>query len=216
MTETAEATQTQTDATSSEAAATSLLTSAAAAATDSTASEETKTPATEVKTEETRVEGAPETYDFKAPEGKAYDSALLESLSSSAKAANLTQDAAQKLLDGMAPKLVERQLEQVKQVQNQWVETSKVDPEFGGVKLQENLGIAKKALDQFDPVPAGQTTTALRTLLETTGFGNHPDVVRLLYRAGKAISEDKFVSGASISEKPRDIGAILYDNTTKG
>ena len=32
-------------------------------------------------------------------------------------------------------------------------------------------------------------------VLEESGLGNHPEVIRVFYRAGKAISEDRFVAG---------------------
>lgn len=150
-----------------------------------------ETPATETTTTETTAaSGAPEKYEFTAPEGKAYDPAILESFSGAAKEANLTQDAAQKLIDTMVPTLQARQADQLKAIHQEWQNASTADKEFGGEKLTENLGVARKALDTF-------ATPELRTLLETTGLGNHPEMLRLLYRAGKAISEDKFVGGAA-------------------
>lgn len=165
--------------------------------------------------EPAKPEGAPEKYEFKAPEGKEYDSQLVESFSEAAKDANLTQDAAQKLLEKMSPALAARQAEQVQAIQQEWVESSKADKEFGGEKLQENLAVTRKALEAFDPIPQGQTTTALRTLLEETGLGNHPEVIRFMYRAGKAISEDKFVAGHPSNTGEVDAAKVLYDNTTK-
>ena len=39
-------------------------------------------------------------------------------------------------------------------------------------------------------------TPELRDVLNMTGLGNHPEIIRAFYRAGKAISEDAFVSGS--------------------
>ncbi len=205
MTETTEAAPPKTDAT--EAAATSLLTSTEVTATDQQQGEAQKTEAPKVE-ETAKPEGAPESYDFKAPEGKGYDPAVLDSFSAAAKQANLTQDAAQKLLESMAPALAERQQAQVKAVQDGWLDASRSDKEFGGDKLQSNLAVAKTALDKF-------ASPELKSLLTTTGLGNNPEVIRMFYRAGKAISEDTFVSGSPSTDKSRDIGAILYDNTKR-
>lgn len=164
---------------------------------------------TETKTE-TKTEGAPEKYEFKAPEGKELDPDLLTSFSDAAKDANLSQDSAQKLLDKMAPTLAARQVAQVEAIHKEWKDTSSSDKEFGGEKLKENMGVAKKALDAFDPIGKDQTTTPLRTLLEETGLGNHPEVIRLLYRAGKAISEDTFVSGHGGKSSEPDAASVLY------
>lgn len=134
-------------------------------------------------------EGAPEKYEFVAPEGKEYDQEVIESFSEAARELNLTQEAAQKMLEKMAPKLADRQNEQVEAIRSEWTAQSKADKEFGGEKISENLAIAKKALDAFG-------TPELRTLLNDSGLGNHPEIIRAFYRAGKSISEDGYV-GAS-------------------
>ncbi len=151
--------------------------------------------------------GAPDKYEFKAPEGKAYDSNLLAALEAGARDANMPQDAAQKLLDQMSPKLEERQAEQVVAIRKEWFEASKSDKEFGGDKLEANLGIAKKALDTFG-------SPELNKLLVSTGLGNHPEMIRLMFKAGKALSEDSFVAGSAPSVSPSKATAVLYDKTT--
>lgn len=173
-------------------------------------------PVTEGKpTTETKPEGAPEKYDFKAPEGKEYDSVVLDSFSEAAKEANLTQDAAQKLLEKVAPALATRQQEQVKAIQDGWAESSRSDKEFGGEKLKENLGIAKKALDQFSPNNADGSKSEFRKLLDDTGMGNHPEFIRFMFRAGKAISEDSFVSGAPNNKANTNAADVLYPTMKK-
>lgn len=153
--------------------------------------------------------GAPEKYEFKAPEGTEFDSGILEAFSGAAKEANLSQDAAQKLLAKMAPALATRQDEQVKAIHEEWRTASAADPEFGGAKLTENLGVARKAYETF-------ATPELRKLLDTTGMGNHPEVIRMMYRVGKAISEDKFVGGNARSGATANPANVLYDKTAKG
>lgn len=150
--------------------------------------------------------GAPEKYEFKAAEGQKFDDSVLEQFSEVARELDLPQDAAQKVLDKMAPVLQARQAEVVEKMRTEWADTAKTDKEFGGEKLNENLSVAKKALDQF-------ATPELRTLLNETGLGNHPEVIRMFYRAGKAISEDQsFVSGRPMASK-QDKAAVLYDKT---
>jgi hypothetical protein len=165
----------------------------------------TSTESAEAKTE-VKVEGAPETYAFVAPEGKTYDANILSAFEASAKEANLTQDAAQKLLDSMAPKIAERQTEQVLAINKEWLDSSKTDKEFGGDALDANLGIAKKALDKFG-------SPELSKLLGTTGLGNHPEVIRAFVKIGKTLSEDTFVSGLAPAARTASASAVLYDNT---
>jgi hypothetical protein len=148
--------------------------------------------------------GAPEKYEFKAEEGRAFDPKVIEQFSEVARELDLPQDAAQKILDKMAPTLAARQAEALEAARADWADTARTDKEFGGDKLNENLAVAKKALDQFG-------TPELRTLLNESGLGNHPEVIRVLYRAGKAISEDRFVGG-SVGGPPasRDAARALY------
>ena len=158
-----------------------------------------------------KADGAPEKYEFKAPEGREYDAEVINNFSEVAKELNLSQDAAQKLLDKMAPIVEQRQIQQIEQVRTQWAEAARADKEFGGEKLSENLAVAKKALDQFG-------TPELRTLLNESGLGNHPDVIRFMFRAGKAISEDRYVGGdvgKGGKSQPKgfnDLAAALYES----
>jgi hypothetical protein len=169
-------------------------------------------PADAAKTEASaEAKAAPETYEFKAPEGRVFDSEVIAEYSKVAKELNLSQEAAQRVLDAVGPKLAERQAAQIEAVRNGWADNSKADKEFGGDKLTENLGVAKKALDQFG-------TAELRSLLNESGLGNHPEVIRFMYRAGKAISEDQLVVGTKGSAKPagprsfNDFADALYSS----
>lgn len=151
--------------------------------------------------QESKPQGAPEKYEFKAPEGAAaFDDQVLEQFSEVARELNLPQDAAQKVLDKMGPAIQARQAETIQAARSMWAESAKSDKEFGGEKLTENLAVAKKALDQFG-------SPELRALLNESGLGNHPEMIRVLYRAGKAISEDRFIgAGRGGKATPRSNG----------
>ena len=157
--------------------------------------------AAETKDEGEKPEGAPEKYEWAAPEGVTLDESIMGSLSEVAKELNLPQAAAQKLVDKIAPVMAQRQIEQFEALRTEWRQASSSDQEFGGAKLTENMAVAKKALDAFG-------TPEFRQLLEQTGMGNHPEVIRTFYRAGKAISEDGLVSG-SAPKAPRDARSLF-------
>lgn len=141
--------------------------------------------------------GAPEKYEaFTLPEGMEVDEELLAEFTPTLKELGLTQAAAQKVMD-FAPKLIERTVQQttaalLDQVgmadRASWSESSRTDKEFGGDKLNENLAVAQKAMTAFG-------TPELRAVLNKTGLGNHPELIRAFVRAGKAISEDGYVPG---------------------
>lgn len=154
--------------------------------------------------------GAPEVYEFKAPEGKEYDPAALAKFSDVARKHNLTQDAAQNLLDDLAPVVAERQQQAIEAVQAEWTASAKADKEFGGDSLDANLSVAKKALEKFG-------SPELRTLLNESGLGNHPEIIRAFYRAGKSISEDSVVTSSIGGGLPSNRGAanVLYPSQQK-
>lgn len=146
---------------------------------------------------------APESYEFKPIDGVSVAPEVIERFSAVAKDLKLSQEAAQKVFEEMAPAIQAHQVAQVQAVTAEWAKQSTADPEFGGEKLQENLAVAKKALDTFG-------TPELRNLLNESGLGNHPDVIRFMYRAGRAISEDKFVVAGASQAKAKDPAEILF------
>lgn len=149
-------------------------------------------------------QGAPEKYEFKAPEGVKLDDAVIGEFEVVARELGLSQDAAQKVIEKVAPKLAERtaaqQAEAFAKFRSDLVEQVRTDKELGGEKLAENLAVARKALDNLG-------TPALRTLLEQSGLGDHPEIIRMFYKAGKAISEDGFVPGGKGPQGGEDTAA---------
>lgn len=184
----AKASATQQPATDAAKAATD----AAAAATDQTAADQAAADkaATDAKAAE---KVAPEKYEFKAPEGVTLDPEALGEFEGLAKELKLSQEDAQKVTDigaKMAQKWAANQAEAIQTAAAEWASTSSADKEFGGENLAENLATSKKALDAFG-------TPELTTLLNDSRLGNHPEVIRFMYRAGKAISGDRMVTGGA-------------------
>lgn len=163
-------------------------------------------PEGEAKEGQGKPEGAPEKYEFAQPDGVEMDEAGLAAFSDFAKSVNLSQEAAQAMLDKLAPAMAQRQQAVIEATRQQWAETARTDKEFGGDKLTDSLASAKKALDQFG-------TPELRTLLNDSGLGNHPEMIRLMVRAGKAISEDSFVGGGTgAPASSKNAASSLYPN----
>lgn len=156
--------------------------------------------------ETAKPEGAPEKYEFKAPEGQQFDDVVIGAFSEVAKELNLTQDAAQKVVDKINPILAARQVEAVETAKKEWAEQTKSDKEIGGDKLTESMSAATKAFKTF-------ATPEFAELLDKSGFGNHPEVIRVFAKVGKAISEDNLVVGG---KRPSNGGksheAVLYPN----
>ena len=171
----------------------------------------------ESKTSESEApEGAPENYEFNAKVADApqeLDPEVLTAFGDVAKELNLSQEAAQKVLDKVAPVVQAKQAKALEDAKAGWVNDSQSDEEFGGENFDANLKTAKSALDTFG-------NDALKSLLVETGFGNHPEIIRFMYRAGKAISEDSYIGNSEGADSlstsgPKDFNAIansLYSN----
>lgn len=195
--------QTPTDGAASQPAAPAPATAAVQDGQQQQPAEGSPAPAEGEGKPEAKAEGAPESYKFTIPEGSNVDEAGIKAFSEFAREANLSQEAAQALMDKLAPAMAQRQAEVIEATKAEWIASTKADAEFGGDKLAENLGVAKKALETFG-------SDALRQLLNETGLGNHPEIIRAFYRAGKAISEDRLVVGGGGVAGPQTLADRLY------
>lgn len=139
-------------------------------------------------------------YDFKVPEGVQLDTAMADEFKALAKDAKLPADTAQKVVD-LAIKREQARAEAFAKQVDDWAKQVKADPELG---KEENLAAARSFVNTFGD-------DDLKSLLNSTGMGNHPAVVRALLKASKAISEDKFIAGKSDAEPAKkDPAAVLY------
>lgn len=148
---------------------------------------------------------APEQYaDFTVPEGYTLQGELGDEFKAIAKELDLTQEQAQKLIN-LDVKRGQAIQQETHKASAEWLAQTQADKEIGGTALTENVALAKKALDTFG-------TPELKTLLQQSGLGNHPEIIRAFYRAGKAISEDSFVPGGTSSQAPGDPAKTLFPN----
>ena len=74
-----------------------------------------------------------------------------------------------------------------------WEKAAKADKEFGGADFDKNVAQAVKAIEVFG-------TPELRTLLDESGLGSHPEVIRFAMRAAKGISESDVAGETKASD----------------
>lgn len=158
-------------------------------------------------------EGAPDKYeDFTLPEGYEPDVDTLDSFKDFAKSKNLSQDEAQQLIDLQTKNLEDnftKLQDEWKNIQKEWREDSEKDKEFGGTAFNENLGLAKKALDEFG-------NKELAEALEVTGMGNHPELIRFLVNVGKKMAEDGVLRSGADQRGDKTPAEILFPGMAKG
>lgn len=97
------------------------------------------------------------------------------------------------------------------EVQESWIATAKDDKEYGGPELPKNMELAKRVLEKYG-------TPEFKAILEDPKqgrFGNHPELVRVLVRIGKSMSEDQLIlPGAQGAKRPVSAAEKLYGEGT--
>tara|TARA_R110000824_G_scaffold218827_3_gene405521 strand:+ start:286 stop:921 length:636 start_codon:yes stop_codon:yes gene_type:complete len=153
----------------------------------------------------------PETYEFSMPEGVKLDEAIAADFSLIAKDASLTQVQADKFVSmyqkAQADGLEAQQTAWQDQI-SEWRDEASSDSEIGGAKFQENIGLAKKGLDVFG-------NEKLKEALNTSGMGNHPEIIRMLTKIGAAVSDDSFVFGKNNPQVKKSHADIMFPNQGK-
>lgn len=176
---------------------------AAAEAANAEAAKAEAAKAEAAKAEAGKNTGAPETYEFKLPDGVHLPEEGVTAFGEFAKAQDMPQEAAQDLLGKLAPAMQQRQEAVLASAREEWTAQVKADKELGGDKLEENLAVAVKAREQFG-------SEELTTLLNETSLGNHPALVRFFFKVGKAISEDGHVTAGGASAEGKTPAQKMY------
>lgn len=149
-------------------------------------------------------QGAPEAYTpFTVPDGASMDDAGLTAFGEFAKGLNMTQDAAQAMLDKLAPAAAQQQAARLAAMRQEWQTAIQADPELG---KPENQAVVKDAITKFGDAE-------LTDLLEGSGLIDHPAVARAFLKAGRAISPDKVITGRQPGQSPNaSVAQRLYPN----
>lgn len=167
------------------------------------AAEPAVAPEVESKKEEVNAEPQKEpeweAYEITPPEGVEVDKAQLADFTTFANELKIPKDKAEAFSHAFAKK-------QLEAVQNQiadWRTQAEADKELGGANYEQNVGIAKKALEKFGG-------DAVLDVLNKTGLGNHPEIIRWAYRVGKAMSDDVVLTqtGGTPKAEPTFVSAL--------
>jgi hypothetical protein len=175
--------------------------------------------------EEGKIEvlGAPEAYDVKVPaalaeQGMAFDKEVFDLVEPELRALNLSNDAAQALVAAYAEKVIPalqarsekgatEQLEaDSAKVRKEWADAARADPEIGGANFDKTVDACAQVWDKFGIKPG----VGIRQLLNDSGIGNHPDMLRFLSRVASVTGEGRFVGGDGAGADTRPIWDRIY------
>lgn len=175
----------------------------------STAPQEGAAPSEAPKVENIEAPKAPQeiTYtDFALPEGFEFKSDILNKFTSAAKELKLDQPSAQKMVDiatEHAKMIIDSQAEQLAKTRESWVESIKTDKDFGGGKFNETIERAQRSLKTYG-------SNELVDILNSSGLGDNPEVIKLLAKIDKATSDDRIIDGRPNNNTGKAPAEIIY------
>lgn len=155
----------------------------------------------------------PPKYELKASEGSLLTKEQVAEIESIAKAGNLTEEQAKKVLttqEAAVKAYNDKLVADHKKDSLQWVEDIKADKVLGGENFGRTLELNKKVTDFFGD-------EQFRTELAQSGFGNHPGLVRMLAKIGEAMGENTaFLKPGSTSQsQPKRAADILFGGSSQ-
>lgn len=147
---------------------------------------------------------APEEYniDYRQPGG--IDPYIDSQFRSFAHQNGVSGELAQKMVDFNSSLEAARWQDHQQQVE-QWERETRSLPGWHGRNYTRNIGIARRAMQTFG-------SPELAELVGSSGYGNHPEVVKAFYNVGKCLSEDSYVDSNRRTPRKKTIGEILYPN----
>ena len=210
--------QTEGNATATGAADTGTASATAATTTtaDGKANTETQQQGDQQKTGDDagkQQDGAPEAYEYKLPEGMEFPTELRGDFDGLVKELGLSNEAAQRIVDfhlkvaqGSADSLTEAITAQ----QEQWLKDAKADKEIGGANLTEVGKVCSQVIEQLG-------TPELKAALNETGLGNHPELIRFVYKIGQQLGtkEGGIVTAGNAGSTQKPAAQILFGETSQ-
>jgi hypothetical protein len=147
-------------------------------------------------------------YKLAKPKDSTLGDADMERIAEFAKEQGLSKEAAQKLVEQenqSRKDYFENLQAEHKQLTGQWAEQCKNDKEIGGDDYSKNIELAKRVVHKFG-------TEEFLKDLDKSGYGNHPEVVRVFARIGRTMSNDELVRPGFQSGGERSMEDLFYGN----
>ena len=148
----------------------------------------------------------PEKYDLKLPDNSLLQAESIEAISQYAKEKGLSNAQAQELLERENSAVTSFAKTQqdlfVEQVES-WKSAASKDPEIGGDKFNENVELAKRALETYG-------SPEFSKQLNETGFGNHPELIRMFAKVGRSIHDDNLLGGDASKNNKKSFADRFY------
>lgn len=148
-------------------------------------------------------------FELKKPENFALDDEAFEGIANFAKEQGLSKEQAEAVVKRENQLFID-QMQALDDRKAEWAQMAQDDKEIGGKALKEHAELAKRVVKTFG-------SESLFDELDKTGFGNHPEVIKLFSRVGKLLSEDDFVHpDGKTTVREKSMEDVFYGETTGG
>lgn len=145
--------------------------------------------------------------ELKIPDEEYISTEDVERIAKQVEERGLSKEVAQMLIDersGALSGLAEAYNSHIQEERTAWKQSAISDKEIGGENLDQTVRRANLFLDKLG-------TPELREMIESDGYGNHPEVLRILSRAGAIIENDtSVIGGKGPTTNTRSVEDIFY------
>jgi hypothetical protein len=152
---------------------------------------------------------------LKAPEGREWDAETSGAFLSILNDSKLSKaELAQKLVDMHSAQLDRMNASidaDIKKTSEDWKAASLKDKEYGGEAFEANIRHINAGRDKL-------ATPEAVDILKAYGLDNHPDIVRMFYRAGKLVAEDAGTTTGTVNEAKTSVDPLveMYRKSLEG
>lgn len=173
-----------------------------------TKTEEVKSEESTEKQDEEKEEKEGEiSYDLKLAEESYLDKEVVEEVKAFAMENKLSNEAAQAMLkreEDAVAKYIESSDSAIDSQISKWREDVLADKVLGGENLETTKANSRRVVERFG-------TEGFIEILNSTGYGNHPEVVGFLNKLGSLMSEDSLISGKSEAKPEKQLHEYFYN-----
>ena len=144
--------------------------------------------------------------DLKIPENSNLSDEQVEDIKAFAKENELSNEVTQAILDRenkAVSSYIENSEKESNQIIENWEKEVKSDKELGGDNLKQTVENSRRAVEQFG-------SESFSKLLNESGYGNNPDVIRFLNAIGEKMADDKFIQPGAKPAAERSMAEIFY------
>lgn len=152
----------------------------------------------------------PDNYDFGLGEGVQLTPEDQAAYNELFKSWGLTQEQVTQLSQleqNLGSRLQQEAADVLSTTMQSWEDAAKADPQIGGDKWDETLHYAGIVMDKY-------ADEDIAELLDTTGMGSHPALLRVFSDLGRLMAPDTFKSGQTSGDTTEPMYRNWYKDTT--